>query len=393
MITRRIGILTLLNQLNYGGVLQAYALQRVLLSRGYAAELVDYWLAPRNALLNGHFFDPGRSTLKRASRIAGYLFKRGIFYVWSDYVRRRQTRRFIRDHITLSPRPYPSAQALAEINGYDCLVVGSDQVWNYAWHGRPNPFLLGPLDAATRRISYAASFGFRDLPEDYLKEYRECLEKFAHISVREKEGAALVRQWTGREAQWVLDPTLLLPEAEWRKLLAERPTDRPFVFCYWLGDLRACLMMLSTLPRPNREKVLLYMSLQQLYGRRKLSDWLLRMRLLLMPHVRLCCGAGPREYLSGIAYASAVVSDSFHSLMFSCIFRKPVKIVINSSAQRAGMSARMRDFAARYTLRDVLDQEVSDRPLAFGRPNYDEVWCEIEKDRSQSLRFLQQSLP
>ncbi len=389
---RHIGILTLLNQVNYGGVLQAYALQRVLRNKGYAAEVVDYWLSPRNALLNGYFFDSTRSWLRRLTRATGYVFSRGPYYVWADIRRRRQTIRFIREHVARSATAYQTASALSALKGYDCLVVGSDQVWNYEWHGRPNPFLLGQMEASTKRVSYAASFGFQELPGEFLKEYQEGLNRFSALSVRETEGVDLVRKWTGREAQWVLDPTLLLPEGEWRLLIGERSKTERYVFCYWLGDLRTCVEMVAKLSKQRREHVLLYVTLQQLYGRRTFGDGLLRLRLFFMPRIHVRCAAGPKEFIADLAHASAVVSDSFHSLMFSCIFRKPVKIFISSSPKRAAMGARMRDFATRYTIGDAVEQAVPDQAFEFSSPDYAAVWREIEKDRSRSLSFLEQSL-
>lgn len=393
MTTQPIGIVTLLNQLNYGGVLQAFALQKALRDKGYPAEVVDYWLSPRNSLLAGHFFDVTRPPLARASHILGFLLKRGPFYVWKDYLRRKRTIRFIRSAFALSARPYRTAGELRAISGYACLIAGSDQVWNYEWHGKPNPFLLGAVADSIRKVSYAASFGFADLPEAFLNDYQEALNRFHAISVREKEGMGLVRQWTGREAQWVLDPTLLLPEQDWRAQASRVPGRKgAFVFCYWLGDLSKCVELLKTLARCRRERIVLVVSLQQLYGRRKLRDLLLRWRLLLMPKVTVCCDAGPNEYLADIANASAVVSDSFHALMFSCIFRKPVKIVTRSSAQRAHMGARMRDFAERYGIADVIEQDVPAQGFAFAQPDYAAVWREIEKDRDYSFTFIAEAL-
>ncbi len=393
MNQKPIGILTLLNQLNYGGVLQAFALQKVLRDRGYPAEVIDYWLSPRNSLLAGHFFDETRSPLSRACHLLGFIFRRGPLYALRDYRRRKRTLRFIQTRIMRSAKTYRHADELRGLGGYACLIAGSDQVWNYQWHGRPNPFLLGAVPDTVRKVSYAASFGFKQLPDDRLAEYRDALLAFHALSVREQEGAEMVRQWTGREAQWVLDPTLLLPENEWRAQLGPAPdAGRPFIFCYWLGDLTACMELLKTLRQGGRPRVVLFLSLQQLYGKRTFSDLLRRWRLFALPNVTVRCDAGPEEYLADLAGASAVVSDSFHALMFSCIFRKPVKIVTRSSAERARMSARMRDFAERYGLADVIESEVPTQAFAFARPDYAAVWREIEKDRVRSLAFIDRAL-
>ena len=391
MAARKIGILTLQNQLNYGGVLQAFALQRVLRDKGYDAEVVDYWLAPRNARLNGYFFDPSRSWLRRMTRAAGFLLKRGAYYVRSDIARHRRTIRFIKENIALSAVAYRSAKELEGITGYAALVVGSDQVWHYGFHGKPNPFLLGQVDASIRRVAYAASFGFTALPDAFLREYQDGIGRFAAIGVREKEGVALVKQWTGREAHWVLDPTLLLSERAWRQQLGPRPEGGPFTVCYWLGDTGKCAELVKALAR-RRETVHLYVELQHLYGQKGLRGWLFRRRLFRMPHVKVCCGAGPQEFLTDLAHAAAVVSDSFHALQFSCLFRKPVKIFINSSAQRAGMAARMKDFAERYGIGGVLEEDVTGQAFEPATPDYAAVWREIENDRCRSLGFLEDAL-
>ena len=72
--------------------------------------------------------------------------------------------------------------------------------------------------ASAKRVSYASSFGVSVLPDTARVYYRDCLQKFAHIGVREMQAVELVKQLTGKSAQCVLDPTLLLDRDEWMQV-------------------------------------------------------------------------------------------------------------------------------------------------------------------------------
>ena len=69
----------------------------------------------------------------------------------------------------------------------------------------------------------------KEIPDAVKPFYREGWRKFSAISVREEEGANLVRS-LGFSATHVVDPTLLLSPEEWKHSLSLPEEKRLFDF-------------------------------------------------------------------------------------------------------------------------------------------------------------------
>lgn len=384
----KIGILTLVNQLNYGGVLQAYALQRVLRDLGYDAEVIDYWLSPYKTPLVAGWKSSGRPLCRRISNLFREFLGENLFF-GALQRRRIKTQNFIQAHIRMSPVAYRTPEELSTIKGYEVIIVGSDQVWNYQWFGHPNPFLLEHISDSIRRISYAASFGFKVLPPEYLEEYRRGLSKFVGIGVREKEGVSLVSEWTGRKAEWVLDPTLLMPRESWSRLAGERRETGQYIFCYWLGDFGLLRPVLSELVQKLGVPVRLYINAAEkvhagAFFRRMAGDFC----DLLNRDVQIVHDAGPIEFLSALRDAEYILSDSFHAMMFSVVFEKKTAILVDSSEMRRSMTARMVDFAEMFGCSQMLIPDARSLSAAsFAVPSF-EVERMLATEVRHSLSFL-----
>jgi hypothetical protein len=80
------------------------------------------------------------------------------------------------------------------------------------------------------------AFGVKEIPDELQNEYSVALKKFSSLSCREKSGVDMIRELTGRNAEWVVDPTLLLTQEEWNKDLSVKPASGDYIFCYWLGN-------------------------------------------------------------------------------------------------------------------------------------------------------------
>ena len=125
----RVGILTYLTQLNYGGVLQAFALQDVLQRLGAHVKVIDYWLVPNNALLRGLFAGPLVGAL--ASWCAGVILACGR---WMDTIRRVRTVRFIRGQLSLTDYHFVTWKEMegkenrrAQFRTAICLIEGGKE--------------------------------------------------------------------------------------------------------------------------------------------------------------------------------------------------------------------------------------------------------------------------
>ena len=351
---KKIGILTLNQQLNYGGVLQSYALQRYLRNQGYDAEVITYWLSENNAHLKGHYwFDDSVPLLRRAINAVRNEYRKG--FVFAEILRRWRTIKFIQRYIRMSEKVYRNADELKAIDGYDAIIVGSDQVWN-TWHGHNNPFLLDDIQPQIKKTAYAPSFGVKEIPADLQSEYSVALKKFSALSCREKSGVDMIHELTGCHAEWVVDPTLLLTRDEWNKDLSIKPASGDYIFCYWLGKFPDIIPTLRQVATRKKKKVHLF--LQENFSFSIWDDpdfrayW--RKEFANAPYIKLFRSAGPKEFLNHLSGASAVISDSFHALMFSVIYQKPVRIIIDSEASRKNMSCRMENFCSKLALTECL---------------------------------------
>lgn len=117
-----------------------------------------------------------------------------------------------------------------------------DQIWNPYWAVNKTTFdgFFLRFAKKDKRVSYAASFGVSMIPENQISDYTKALLEFKRISVREDAGASIIKNLCNREAQVVLDPTLLLDKCQWeciQKKMLNIQTDSPYILTYFLGEM------------------------------------------------------------------------------------------------------------------------------------------------------------
>lgn len=325
MYNMRIGILTLSLHTNYGGILQAYALQTVLERMGHEVHVIEKNRRPLSIPIQKMPFCYGKRIVKN---IIGR--KCPIFYE-QKYNReqpiiRQNTDKFIKKYIHIAE--YDDFSDIKE-SEYDAIVVGSDQVW------RPKYFGLNQIENAylkfaegwnIKRIAYAASFG-TDEWEYTPKQTYECgklLRLFDAVSVREDSGVDLCKRYFGVEAQHVLDPTMLLNREDYIKLFeaADTPKSKGNLLCYILDETEEKKALIK---RIADEKGLIPFNVKS-----QSDDINSPVSERIQPSLE--------QWLRGFYDAEFVVTDSFHACVFSILFNKPF-IVYGNKAR--GMSRFM----------------------------------------------------
>lgn len=309
----KLGILTFHSQLNYGGVLQCWALKTALEGMGHDVVVVDRWLDPANAHLYAQFSLPFFKFVRLvAVSFVKTLLGRGG---WKPWVRTLRTIKFVKAFPLTKYTFYNWADAPRNL-GIECLIVGSDQVWHGGNWGEPEVYLLegAPKIAA---ISYAASIGLHSLPEGV--DYKNGFNRFAAISVREKEAGELVKSagYLG-EIKHVADPTLLVDKSVWCECFSikARRNTRKHVVCYLLSSAKKYANIVA-------EKF-------------KDANW----------DVELIGGSyGPREFLRAFAQADACVTNSFHAVMFSSIFDLNCRFIRPADSYNSDMFARIEEYS------------------------------------------------
>ncbi len=388
----RLGILTFHSQLNYGGVLQAFALQKVLRDFGEDVIVVDKWLTPENWPLLGQLCNLTPATCLKMA-MAELMGCDKI----AELRRRKRTMSFLREHFRLSPYHFFAWEEMCGKDlGLDCLVVGSDQVWRCGWS---SAFLLEgapPIKA----ISYAASFGMTEILQKWQETYRAGLARFSAISVRERSGVDMVKE-LGFDAAEVLDPTQLISVSQWRALIPPRRCPRKQVLaCYLVNvDLFEIWDDLEAFARKMGCEVHVLFSFHPFDVPRSRREAFIHLRRTLRrlgSPVHLHCGDGPLEFLKTIDDAEWVLGDSFHGLMFASLFGKNVRVLPPPGQRgdaREGIFARIQDFADAYAKGPLVAENVAEALASFERGErvtFDEV--ALEADRERSRAWLRQAL-
>src|SRR3982750_347910 len=190
----RIGVLTFHRSINYGSYWQARCLVEGLRARGFRAELLD------------HDCEQVRRAEVRCA-LQPELPRRTPRALLKNYA--AKTRKFAQAVASLPLSRRFSLHEPKHVDGYDVIVVGSDEVWNFRhpWYGS-QPIFFGDTLEAGRLVSYAASFGNHGASEGIHADWALKLDRFSRISVRDRNSWHLVRGATGREPELVLDPCL-----------------------------------------------------------------------------------------------------------------------------------------------------------------------------------------
>lgn len=309
----RIGIMTFWGQVNYGQNLQLFALSQFLKEAGHYPFLIRYYAADfiANPYPPLHGAKDGEQQVTVAEKAALWAHLQNDLYA-------RRIPFFIDSYLNVSDRIYGYASELEENPPKaDAYIVGSDQVWNF-WRRpleavRDNELRAYFLDfggADVRRIAYAPSFGDQELHGGYREAVSRLLSRFDYVSSREKKGVELCRECGVSDADWVPDPTLLLPAERYLDLLpagsAFSQPDKPYIFLYMVN--------------PNEE----YIQKIREIARRRGRD--LKIvggnvgQALAIPGLTI--PATIPEFVHLVANADYVFTDSYHGTAFSLIFNR-----------------------------------------------------------------------
>lgn len=368
----RIGVLTLPLHTNYGGILQAYALQRVLQDMGHDVVLLDSY--PQCPTLNPfplqQLFYLKRLLMKViAPTKAIPLFCEKIDI--ERFYKKEHIRQFYRQHVRNVPF---GVGATLNSSDFDALIVGSDQVWRPMYS--PNIFDAYLSFAQewphVKRIAYAASFGTSEWEygEEQTSECRRLAQMFDAVSVREDSGVILCKEHLGVDALWVLDPTFLVDFRHYKEHIVKADADFPSSMCFgYILD-------------SSDEKEAIFNHIATTQG----------LQMSSFQNVDDSDnGAAPsvESWLKAFHDAEFVFTDSFHGCVFSIIFNKP--FVVYGNVNR-GM-ARFHSLLSMFGLEDRLVTTPDEAANVACQPiDWDAVNNRLSELRKVSKEFLFTSL-
>lgn len=365
----KIGILTLPLHFNYGGILQAYALQTILERMGHEVEIIDYpFGSPKNSWIRWI-----RIWLRRLLRVLSGK-KIYIFYEWKEKsllpVMCQYTRKFINVYIKKSE--YYSELVSIPENKYDAIVVGSDQIWRRCFSKDiKTAFLYFTRNWKIKRISYAASFGTDEWEYNDIetKECKEAVSLFDAVSVRERSAIGICKKYLNIKAEQVLDPTMLLTKEDYIALIEKSnvPKSQGTLFCYILDTTPEKNTVIADIAKCRN---LVPFKVNAIEGNHRCP---IEQRI-----------AKPVEqWLRGFMDAEMIVTDSFHACVFSIIFNKPFIVIAN----RDRGLARFQSLLDVFGLADRINSVKAYIPI-----DYDKVNLLLQKERTRSLKYLENNL-
>lgn len=304
----KVAIVTFVRACNYGAVLQTYALNKVILDLGAESKVIDYY---PSCFYNSYNLCAYGKLRRKPSRHIKWWIKNNLLFI---RVRRRNNQfdRFLKKYIQVTKEQYHDVSELSKCNDYDVYISGSDQVWNPYLCDFDEAFFLS-FCKDKKRLSYAASFGITEIPEQYINEYKKRLSNWAGYSVREDSGVELIAQLVGEKALCHCDPTLLLNSNDWITSLSLKKNKSDFIVVYCVNVSDNLLRCAQELSKKFGLKVYcLHCVMRPQYFNKLDNDY----------GFKILYSASPKDFLTYILNAKYVLTDSFHGTVFSIIFHK-----------------------------------------------------------------------
>lgn len=305
----KIALLNLPFDNNYGGNLQRYALIKVLQGMGHEVEHINLHCSYSLPWYKYPYSIPKR-IIKR------YLFAQKNVDVLLEK-HNKDIRKIIDANAlafyekyiphTSKVKKVSEIKKLLNSGNYDAVVVGSDQVWREGMThsiGCENFFLKFVPDNI-KKIAYSVSMGTNK--NEYSAKQTKMLAKlyarFDAVSVRELSALDLLRNygWIKPKSSLCLDPTLLLTQNDYIKLIIENKVKNLTsgkIFSYILDETEQTKSVLNVY-------------------RRHLGKEIIKVGLKDTKCVSIC------QWLNNIRCADLVITDSYHGCVFSIIFNRP----------------------------------------------------------------------
>jgi len=290
---------------NYGQVLQCYALYKACKEYSVNVEVLKYRPLEKNEssdLLQ--MDDLARESYESKRKESMRLIENAKIYSLFD--------QFIRENIKRTRQCYTYEEVKGVCSDADIILIGSDQLWNPKSF---NDVYCPDFVKENQRIVSYGTGGISDTSgkdEEVLKKIAKRLEAFDAVSVRERISAEILKKYSKKKVDVVLDPTFLIPIEEWDRIAAPRLIKERYMLCFCYGEFQPQKHIVKQLIKenPDIEKIVVT----------KVDHFFESFNLL--DKMQVFEGAGISEIISLVKHASIVCTDSFHGFVFSIIYRK-----------------------------------------------------------------------
>ena len=375
----KIAILTQPLKTNYGGILQAFALQNILSRRGHHVTIIN----------RRHNWEAGaklsaRVLLYRIGSLAKTILRKYILrqkeYIlmnpfspdFHSRMNEQDSLLFVKRYINLSPKIFTSERLKTYIisNNFEAYVVGSDQVWRPCYSPCITDFFLKevPLSPKTIKIAYAASFGTNiwEFSQEETIECNSLVKEFDIVSVRERGGLQLCKEYLGVEAIHLLDPTMLLDVEDYIDLIKGAKTEKVQgnLFCYILDESPDAESLISLMQTEDGYTPY-YAGLDQIKYNVSVEQW-----------------------LRNIYDAALVLTDSFHACVFSILFKKPFVVLRNQARGTARLDSLLEMFGLENCAVESYSEYIQKRGSMIKEYDAERIYSILVDWRKKSSEFF-----
>lgn len=381
---KKIGILTLFyRNNNYGGCLQAYALNKFLRNHNFESVVLSYDYRSEEQCFCKSKIDKisQYSLIEICKKVTNKIKYKVNFSKIKKHIEDNSAmfNDFVKKNINYTDITYYLDDLINNNEKFDTFIVGSDQVWN------PNvatdAFFLKGVDEKINRIAYAPSVSRSKLTQKETSVFLKNLHNFDYISVRESSAKALLKNATNKKISIVLDPTFLLNKEEWKVLAGDRLVKEKYALCYLFNNAPIYYKKIKEYCEKYELKMIIIPCASGIYNKKEYA----------YKDYHFGAPMGPKEFINLIANAEIVFTDSFHGVALSCnlnidfmLFKR------DKDSSKTSKNSRLEDILTLFNLKDrsvTIDQIKDKKPIDFEVVNNI-----IEENRNESIKFLLNAL-
>lgn len=345
---KKIAIVTINDTNNYGNRLQNYALQEFVKKFGFECETIYF----------------KEKILQRTKILVKNIIK---FFLPTWHTKRVKEIKFKNFNKRYINQKGKNDKELAIVkNEYAYFIVGSDQVWNYTYMKNLEKYFL-PYAKYEQTISYAASFGVSTVEEEYKEIVKNGLNNIKYLSIREEKGREIIKELTNREAEVLVDPTLLINRREWQNIeMKPRLLEgKKYILLYFLGE-NEYINQMKEIAKKYKLELIDITNVKQ----RKYYTF------------------NPNEFIYLFNHAELIYTDSFHACVFSIIFNKPFFVFDRKQKDVKSMNSRLDTLLKMFRQQKRKINRIEDNEEIFNC-NYINVEEILESERKRSKDFFE----
>lgn len=336
---KKIGIITTYDEINFGAYLQAYSLFTFIQNLGFDVELINY-------KSNQYRLAEFKSTFNTKNPI--YFCKLLLkYFKFKAALNKLKVSKRLNSDLEI------------DLQGYDLIVYGSDEIWNLdnCLGGIVDLYYFGG-NTKTKKISYAASFGSTSLNSLKLDSVKSILSEFNSITVRD-DNSALIIKTIKLDCNIVLDPTFLIhPPIKTSSVQLDK-----YIFYYCVSADEMLDSEVASYATKNNLEIVSFG-----YKHKKFKNII---------------GIDPFEWLNYLANAHVVITNMYHGTIFSLIHSK--KLAVHMTDYRINkLGSLLKLLNAEYCIYTKGNLEnILENPIVFTKFNE-----KIDSLRNESIRNL-----